>query len=128
MDIEDKHNKRPKGLLLIIVILMVSLPFNIYDLIFNESEFFIVELITVLYFGLTTIGLWYKNELARRSLIVISGILIVIHILLLTLMSIPEISSQLTFFEFSIMVLSFLFTIFSFFYLRSHALLRYYWS
>ena len=66
MDIKKAFTKRPKGLLLIIFMLLISIPFDIYDLIFKEGEYFIIELISILYFGLTAVGLWYKNELARR--------------------------------------------------------------
>ena len=127
MDIKKAFTKRPKGLLLIIFMLLISIPFDIYDLIFKEGEYFIIELISILYFGLTAVGLWYKNELARRSLIVVSGVLIIIHILLLLLLFNTLISEKTTLAMLGIMVLSFLFTIYCFFYLRSARLLKYYW-
>lgn len=121
-------DKRPIGLWLIIISLAYVVPMNLYGLIFGDDEYPIVTIIITLFSGALAVGLWYKNELARRALITLIGLLILINLFTLALAFSAVEKGVIPASElipgFGGLVLSAIIVL----YLRSGKLLRYYWA
>jgi len=121
-------DERPLGLWLIIISLVFAVPMNLYELIFGEDEYPIITIISTFISCALAVGLWYKNELARRALISVIGIIIFIILfslaLLLSGVEKGEVPASELIPGFVGLALSTAIIL----YLRSGKLLRYYWA
>jgi len=124
----EPTDKRPLEFVVLILLLVGGVPESLYSIIVGESEYPVLTLITCVLFILWGIGLWKRNEIARRFLIELTTLLIMPFgiLMLFTIGGVSKGHLQLIQLIPSILMVTTLVVIV--FYLRSDRLLRYYWA
>lgn len=127
-EIIQPTDKRPIEFAILIFLLVIDVPFNIYDALVGKLEYPITTLIISSLFVALAVSLWYRNEFARRALVEFTGLLMLPVILLLFFIIGAVTNETMPASETIPLVLALLTLCVLFIYLRSDRLLRYYWA
>ena len=119
---------RPIEFTILILLLVIGVPFNIYDVLVEKSEYPITSLIISSIFIALAAGLWLRNEFARRVLVDFTGLLVGPVIIMLLFIVSAVTNGNMPVSETIPLVFTLLTLCVLFLYLRSDRLLRYYWA